>query len=257
MTTPTHLPTCTMADLQSALLGTAASQEAQQQARHLHQLAPQVWELTQASRDWTGVLLHQLRPWGVEQVVDLGCGIPRRTPTSSPDPVDTHEYAAATGVVRCAYVDVDPDVVRTRQGLPPFRGGAVLADITDPEHLHHQLDSCGIDPARPTLVLLGWVLACMDNAQAVHVLGLVDKHFTAGRIALSHLSGLGPVPAALTRATGHRVRARSAEELLALLVQAGLAPYQGPTPVAAWPLPAYPTPGTDVLCALARTGGKP
>ncbi|GAA1468205.1 SAM-dependent methyltransferase [Nocardiopsis exhalans] len=257
MTTSTDLPTCTIADLQSALLGANASPEARAHARRLHQVAPRMWELAQAGRDWAGSLLHQLRPWDMEQVVDLGCGMPRRTPSSGPAAVDTHEYAAAAGVRRCAYVDVDPDVVRARQNLARSTDGAVMADITDPEHLRHQLATCGIAPHRPTLVLLGEVLACMDDAQVVHVLGLVDNHFTAGFIALSHLSGLGPAPAALTRATGHRVRARSAEELLALLDQAGLAPYQGPTPVAAWPLPSCPTPGTDLLGTLARTGGKP
>ncbi|GAA1095613.1 SAM-dependent methyltransferase [Nocardiopsis metallicus] len=257
MTTSTDLPTCTIADLQSALLGANASPEARAHARRLHQVAPRMWELTQAGRDWTGSLLHQLRPWDMEQVVDLGCGMPRRTPSSGPAAVDTHEYAAAAGVRRCAYVDVDPDVVRARQNLARSTDGAVMADITDPEHLRHQLATCGIDPHRPTLVLLGEVLACMDDAQALHVLYTLTDLFATGFVAVSHLSGLGPAPGALTGATRQRVRARSAEEIRALLEAAALEPHQGPTPLSSWPRPMCPTPGTDLLGALARIGGSP
>lgn len=250
--------TCTMADLQAALLGAGASPEAVAHAQALQHVAPRIWGLTWSGREWIGALVRHLRPWGVEQVVDLGCGMPTRVGARGPVPVETHEHAFAAGMRRCAYVDVEPEVIRARCGLPSYRGGAALADITVADQLHHALAECGIDPDRPTLVLLGWVLGWMDDAQVTHTLGLIGGLFThpLSLVAVSHLSGWGPAPGRFIHATGQHVYARSAQDLLALLGQAGLHPHQGPTPVEHWPLPHEPTPGTDVLCALARIGGR-
>ncbi|WP_159942519.1 MULTISPECIES: SAM-dependent methyltransferase [unclassified Nocardiopsis] len=252
----TEVGTCRVADLQAALLGTSCTPQAEAHARVVHQALPRVWELSHAGRDWIGTLLAQLSPLDLAQVADLGCGLPRRSPSSAPDPVDTHEYAFAAGMGRCAYLDCDPDVVACRTGLALDRGGAAVADITDPCQVRAALAACAINLGEPVVLVLGWVLALLDDDQAHGVLASLSALAAEGSyLAVSHPTGWGPWSTLLTRATGARVRSRSAQDLLDLLAGAGLHPHQGPTPVDAWPQPACPTPGTDVLCALARIGG--
>ncbi len=250
--------TCSVAEVQAALLGASTTPRAEAYARVLHQAVPRAWGLAHAGRDWVGALLTQLRPWGLTQVADLGCGMPRRTPATAPHPVDTHEYAFAAGVRRCAYLDVDPAVVEHRRaGLAPFQGGSAQANITDPAQLRAGLAACGIDPHQPTVLILGWVLALLDDDQVLGVLASLPTLVAPDSyVAVSHPTGRGPWSALMTHATNTPVRPRSTPHLLDLMTQSGMVPHQGPTPVAAWPVPACPAPGTDVLCALARTGGR-
>ncbi len=249
---------CSVAEIQAALLGASTTPRAEAYARMMHQVVPRAWGLAHAGRDWVGALLTQLRPWGLTQVADLGCGMPRRTPGIASHPVDTHEYALAVRMRRCAYLDVDPAVVEQRRaGLVSYQGGAALADLTDPAQVRAGLAACGIDPHQPTVLVLGWVLALLDDDQALGVLASLSNLVAPDSyVAVSHPSGYGLWSAQMTRTTGARVQPRSTQDLLDLMVRAGLAPHQGPTPVAAWPTPACPTPGTDVLCALARIGDR-
>ncbi|NKY96751.1 SAM-dependent methyltransferase [Nocardiopsis alborubida] len=249
---------CSVAEVQAALLGVSTTPRAEAYARMMHQVVPRAWGLAHAGRDWVGALLTQLRPWGLTQVADLGCGMPRRTPATASHPVDTHEYALAVRMRRCAYLDIDPAVVEHRRaGLAPYQGGAALADLTDLAQVRAGLAACDIDPHQPTVLILGWVLALLDDDQALSVLASLPNLVAPDSyVAVSHPTGRGPWSALMTRTTGALVQFRSAPHLLDLMTQSGMVPHQGPTPVTAWPTPACPTPGTDVLCALARIGGQ-
>jgi hypothetical protein len=246
------------AGIQDALLGgrhhTPGDRSAAQQIAALN---PRAVELAHAGRDWVGTLLRDLAPFRIGQVADLGCGMPR---PSSTGPANTHEFTPPRDLrPRCAYLDIDPAVVACRDTLPSWAGGAARADLTCLDQVHDAMLACGLDLARPVLAVLGQVLIHLDDDQVTALLGgLADLLAPGSYLALSHPVGAHTIRAApaLAEATGLTVHTRTQTQLTDLLHQVPVAFLLGPHPVGAWPRPAIPTGGADLVCALARTGRR-
>jgi hypothetical protein len=227
-------------------------------AQQIAALHPRAVDLAHAGRDWAGTLLRDLSPYQIDQVADLGCGLPR--PSTGAGQANTHDFTPPHGTtLRCAYLDADPAVVACRDTLPPWAGGAARADLSCLDQVHDALLACGLDLTRPVLAVLGQVLIHLDDDQLTALLGgLADLLAPGSYLALSHPVGAHTIRAApaLAEATGLTVHTRTQTQLTDLLHQVPVAFLLGPHPVGAWPRPAIPTGGADLVCALARTGRR-
>ena len=247
------------AGIQDVLLGgqdhTPGDRSAAQQIAALN---PRAQALAHAGRDWVKFLMRRLAPYRIGQVADLGCGMPRLSRDGA-EPVNTHEYAAHGGALRCAYLDADPAVVARRDTLPPWAGGAARADLRCLDQVRDGLLECGLDLTRPVVAVLGQVLVHLDDDQVIALLGgLTDLLAPGGYLALSHPIGAPTIFTAptLQEATGLPVHTRTQAHLTDLLDQVPVPFVLGPHPVGTWPRPSIPTSGADLVCALARTGRR-
>lgn len=178
---------------------------------------PAVVELARANRAFLRRAVTFLTSRGVDQFLDIGCGLPA--------PGNTHELAPGARVV---YVDNDPLVTH-------FGGDAfIAADLRDPAAI---LERAALDPGRPTGLLLVSVLHFVhDDEQVASVVRrLVDALAPGSHLVVTHgtLDFSGPVGISayeeMFARGGTDVRARSRQQILRWfdgleLVEPGIVP---------------------------------
>jgi O-methyltransferase involved in polyketide biosynthesis len=116
-------------------------------------LAPLIADVVRENRQFIARAVAWVACQGVQQFIDLGCGLP-----TAPS---THQAArAAAGEARVAYVDNDPIVLSRLRALPPASSQGLTivdGDLRDPTAI---LDSVrrAIDLTAPTCLILGSLL---------------------------------------------------------------------------------------------------
>ncbi|MFB8401235.1 SAM-dependent methyltransferase [Streptomyces sp. NPDC055912] len=124
---------------------------------------------------------HLTRDLGIDQAIDLGCGLPHDENRNLPD-----------AVRRIVYVDSDPGVeAHARMCLAERTGTAsLLADLTDVSALLSAPPVRQLDHDRPIAVLLHDVLPWLDNDTARTTLEALHAHLPPGSVlSLTHATG--------------------------------------------------------------------
>ncbi|MEU6405296.1 SAM-dependent methyltransferase [Streptomyces sp. NPDC046985] len=127
------------------------------------------------------VLNHLSRELGIDQVIDLGCGLPHEGNRSLPDEVR-----------RIVYVDSDPAVAAHARVCLAERSGtaALLADLTDLRALLAAGEIERLDHDRPIGVLLHDVLPWLDDESARAVVRTLHACLPQGSVlSLTHATG--------------------------------------------------------------------
>ncbi|UNO44341.1 SAM-dependent methyltransferase [Streptomyces sp. MST-110588] len=158
-----------------------------QAAERVIQVHPQVRVSARANRAFLRRAVRELVKDGIEQIIDIGTGIP-----TSPN---THEVAHETNPdVRVVYVDNDP-IVATHAGARltnTEHTGFILGDVRDPKAvLDHPTVRELIDFDRPVALLLVAVLHFVRDEEdpAGIVATLAEALPTGSRLVLSHATG--------------------------------------------------------------------
>ncbi|WP_431900096.1 SAM-dependent methyltransferase [Nonomuraea sp. bgisy101] len=177
-------------------------------AEQILQLFPETRRSAKENRAFLGRAVRHLVSQGVDQIVDLGSGLPTQG--------NTHESAPGARVV---YVDYDPVVCA--------HGRALLADGTNVDILHGDVREPGkllvelgelIDFRRPVAFLMLAVLHFLPDTEAYPVVGALREASVPGsHLVISHAIDAKPdtTPEALQiyeRATAS-LRLRTEEEI--------------------------------------------
>jgi hypothetical protein len=182
-------------------------------------------------------VLHCLtRKYGIDQVIDLGCGLPHDNNRYPPDEVH-----------RMVYVDSDPGVdAHARMSLAERHGTASLrADLDDMPALLAAEPIARLDRGRPIGVLLHDVLPWISDETAHTALLALRSWLPAGSVlSLTHATtDMAPeAMAALTRlyeGAGIGFWPRSGEQIRDLLRSWTPLEADGPVTTASW---RHPTP---------------
>ncbi|WP_435057698.1 SAM-dependent methyltransferase [Streptomyces sp. bgisy060] len=177
--------------------------------------------------------------FGIDQVIDLGCGLPHQDNRYLPDEVR-----------RMVYVDSDPGVEAHARGVLAERHGTVSlrADLEDMPALLAAGPVAGLDRGRPIGVLLHDVLPWISDETAPAVLAALHAWLPPGSVlSLTHATtDTAPTEmAALTRLykeAGIGFRPRSGQQIRDLLDAWTLIEPGDVVTTAAWhrPTPLHP-----------------
>nr|AHE40373.1 Hypothetical protein pFRL6_286c [Streptomyces sp. F12] len=171
-------------------------------ARTLLAVAPWLPASVRINRGhWLRVLDYLTQGLGIDQVIDLGCGLPHDDHRRLPD-----------SVRRIVYVDNDPVVEGHARMILAERVGtaSLLVDLTDVPALLAAAPIQQLDHDRPIGVLLHDVVPWLDDATARTVLAALGAHLPAGSVL------------SLTHATGDFTPAGQVARLAALWQDAGI-----------------------------------
>lgn len=116
-------------------------------------LAPLIADVARENRRFIARAVTWVAGQGIQQFIDLGCGLP-----TAPS---THQAAqAVTSEARVAYVDNDPIVLSRLSALPPADSRGLTVVDGDLREVTAVLDSVGqhIDLAAPACLILGSLL---------------------------------------------------------------------------------------------------
>lgn len=193
-------------------------------ARKALDFAPFLADSTRDERDFVHRQAAALAAAGIDQFIDLGCGLPH-------EPYLHTAVAQAHPDARILYVDDNPVVLAHATALmtscPPAATGHLLANLARPETILTAPEITQvIDLGRPVALVLGAVLPYLaesDQELVAEVLGLYLKAVAAGSaLVLTHLTGdfaphrMRRVAELFTR-TGLPTRLRSRSQITALL----------------------------------------
>ncbi|WP_240197539.1 SAM-dependent methyltransferase [Nonomuraea lactucae] len=129
-------------------------------ARGLLEVMPGAGTAAQANRDFLGRAVRVLADAGIDQFLELGCGLPTQQ--------NVHQVALSLNPeARVVYVDRDPVVVRHGQALLARDGVVAMvgADLRTPDQiLRHPAVTSLLDFSRPVGVLMTAVLQFVPDA---------------------------------------------------------------------------------------------
>jgi hypothetical protein len=145
---------------------------------------PELRRLVRDTRDQLRRAVRHLVEAGIDQIVDLGSGLPASG--------NVHEVAHRIDPdVRVLYVDHDPMVLTHARALlgGETRAAAVQADVRDPAAALDHPDARGlIDPDRPMAVLASGILHHLDDADAAATTaGLVERLSPGSYLMINHM----------------------------------------------------------------------
>jgi hypothetical protein len=145
---------------------------------------PELRRLVRDTRDQLRRAVRHLVEAGIDQLVDLGSGLPVTG--------NVHEVAHRIDpAVRVLYVDHDPMVLSHARALlgDEARAAAVEADIRDPGAiLDHPLARELIDPGRPMAVLASGILHHLDDAEAAGTVAAIVERLSPGSyLMINHM----------------------------------------------------------------------
>jgi len=153
--------------------------------RRTAEAMPHLPVAARANRAFLGRVVHHLvADLGVDQLLDLGSGVPTAG--------NVHEVArAANPEARVVYVDVDPVAIAHARGLLEDVDGceAILADLRDVDAvLDHPLLRATIDLKRPVAVMMFAVLHFVpdDGGPELIVRDFMDAVADGSYLAFSH-----------------------------------------------------------------------
>ncbi len=151
--------------------------------------------------DWTGATVHarqnlhrivrRLAKDGIDQYLDLGCGLTTGAPHNPLAPIHT-SILPIRPTARITYVDADPMVMTHARALlhapAPGQGRHVRADLTSPDSLLQELRRhSDLDLQRPVAVVLADVLHELSDPQARGLLTALHATLPRGSaLLLSH-----------------------------------------------------------------------
>ncbi len=232
------------------------------EAERLIAVYPRLPFLARQSRLFLATAVRWLAGQGIEQFLDLGCGLPTGQ--------NTHQIAQTVHPdCRVVYADADPVVVSHAQAILSGPGvTAIHADLTDPAAILADLRKRHlVNLAEPTAVILAMVLHFFDAATAKDIVTTLARAVTPGSyIVLSAGSGDEQTADALAREyQAGTLYNHSAAQIAGFLQDLELIP-PGVTDAMAWMpgSPRQPPPaqtGGHILAAVARkpeaTGSDP
>jgi hypothetical protein len=145
---------------------------------------PELRRLVRDTRDQLRRAVRHLVEAGIDQIVDLGSGLPASG--------NVHEVAHRIDPeVRVLYVDHDPMVLTHARALlgGETRAAAVQADVRDPAAVLDHPDARGlIDPGRPMAVLASGILHHLDDADAAATTAAVVERLSPGSyLMINHM----------------------------------------------------------------------
>ncbi|MFD5088088.1 SAM-dependent methyltransferase [Kitasatospora sp. NPDC058406] len=140
---------------------------------------------------------------GLEQFLDLGCGLTTGATGTALAPIHTSVLTARPGA-RVAYVDRDPVVLAHARALldvpAPARVRHVHADIAASSLIATVREQAGLEWHRPVAAVLGDVLHELSDPQARSLLAALRRELPAGSVlVLSHRAADAGVPARAVR----------------------------------------------------------
>ncbi|MFG1878019.1 SAM-dependent methyltransferase [Sphaerisporangium sp. NPDC049003] len=155
-------------------------------ARELLALMPDADTTALSGRAFLAKAIEYIVAAGVEQVVDLGFGLPM-----PPRLENTHDVARRINrSVRVIYLDTDPVVLAHGRALLHHPGGAIVdADIRDPKHVLDLLRGEQVDFTRPVGLVLTSVLHHLsDDEDPAAIVDVLRTALPAGSfLVMSHL----------------------------------------------------------------------
>lgn len=158
-------------------------------AERVQAALPDIRHMARANRAWLMRVVRWCATQGVDQFLDLGCGLPTAG--------SVHEIARAINrQARVMYVDNEPVAVAHGELLLRDVPGVevIQADLRYPwTYLDHQVTRELLDFRRPVAVLLSAVLhfvAEVDNPAGI-VAGIRDGLVPGSLVAVSHATGDG------------------------------------------------------------------
>jgi hypothetical protein len=138
---------------------------------------PAASQVLSQSRGFVSSSVTELARAGVDQFIDVGCGLPTRP--------SVHEAALrARPGARVVYVDRDPAVVSHALALlprvpPPALVRFIEGDLAEPEALAWTLGPL-VDLARPACLILALVVQALDPGIAQAVVGVLIRALAPG-----------------------------------------------------------------------------
>jgi O-methyltransferase involved in polyketide biosynthesis len=150
----------------------------------IHAIAPWITTGTRASRSFLRRAVIHMTEAGIEQLLDIGCGLPH-------DP-NVHQIAQVRNPrTRVTYVDNDPMVLahaRARLATDQ-RTVAIHADARDPDDLLTQATKAHLDLTRPVGVLMIGLLEYLSDQDATDLTHLIRQTYPPGsHLAIAHLT---------------------------------------------------------------------
>jgi O-methyltransferase involved in polyketide biosynthesis len=169
-------------------------------------IAPEIAELARANRDFVVRAVTVMAEAGIDQFLDLGCGLPAEP--------SVHEVARSiVPGARVVYVDHDPIVIAHARAMLDGQPGlaAVHHDIREPLRvLREPAVRELLDLEQPLAVIMGSVLHFVDLSIGAQVVGhYVSKLARGSQVAFS-LAARDGVPAEVTREVELVLRSASA-----------------------------------------------
>ena len=146
-------------------------------AGRLRTLYPATSQVLSLSRAFLASSVIDLARAGVDQFIDVGCGLPTRP--------SVHEAVLrARPDARVVYVDRDPSVVSHATALlsqlpPAARVRVIAGDLAEPEALSWALRPL-VDLARPACLSLALVVQALDPGLAQAVVGVLIRALAPG-----------------------------------------------------------------------------
>jgi hypothetical protein len=152
----------------------AADRALADRLRARYPAAPRVLSL---SRAFVAGSVAILARGGVDQFIDVGCGLPT-------SPAVHEAVLRARPAARVAYVDRDPSVVSHAAALvapvpPPAQVRVMAGDLAEPEALAWSLRPF-IDMARPACLILALVVQALEPGIAQAVVGVLIRSLAPG-----------------------------------------------------------------------------
>lgn len=191
-----EIATPSAARIYDAVLGGTFNYEIDRAAANrLIEIEPDVPLMAWANRGFLQRVAGWLPDAGINQVVDIGAGLPTVQ--------NTHQIVGPD--CRVAYVDHDPEVVRLGREMLVDTPNAVYVqgDVATPEFLDDPMVRSTIDLSRPVALLIVGVLYFVGDEAKPHdaVRRLLDAVPSGSYLALSHLISDRQSPQKIERAS--------------------------------------------------------
>ncbi|MED7950202.1 SAM-dependent methyltransferase [Streptomyces sp. BE303] len=141
---------------------------------------------------------------GLDQFLDLGCGLTTGAPGTALAPIHTSVLTARPGA-RVVYLDRDPVVMAHARALldapAPAQVRHLRADLATPGALLAKLrEHAGLEWRRPVAAVLGDVLHELSDPQARCLLAALRRELPAGSVlVLSHRTAVAGAPGRAAR----------------------------------------------------------
>jgi O-methyltransferase involved in polyketide biosynthesis len=146
-------------------------------AGRLRAIYPAMSQVLSLSRAFIASSVTDLARAGIDQFIDVGCGLPTRP--------SVHEAVLrARPGAHVVYIDRDPSVVSHAAALvpgvpPPAQIRVIEGDLAEPEALAWSLRPL-VDLAKPTCLILALVVQALDPPVAQAVVGVLTRALASG-----------------------------------------------------------------------------
>jgi len=166
-------------------------------AGRLRALYPATSQVLSVSRAFLASSVADLARAGIDQFIDVGCGLPTR-------PAVHEAVLRARPGARVVYVDRDPAVVSHATALlsplpPAAQVRVIAADLAEPEALSWSLRPL-VDLGRPSCLILALVVQALEPGLATAVVGVLIRALAPGShvIVTCGLGAEGRLPDAMS-----------------------------------------------------------